>query len=75
MTAELAQAPRIDLLAALPPDRLAALRVELGEESWAALEDPWRLTARAEQLPPPGAWRLWLILAGRGFGKTRAGAE
>ena len=75
MTAELAHAPLIDLLAALPPDRLAALRAELGEEHWAALDDPWRLTARAEQLPPPGAWRLWLILAGRGFGKTRAGAE
>jgi phage terminase large subunit-like protein len=26
-------------------------------------------------LPPEGAWGLWLILAGRGFGKTRAGAE
>ena len=30
---------------------------------------------RAAQLPPPGDWQLWLILAGRGFGKTRAGAE
>src|SRR5207237_5544012 len=27
------------------------------------------------QLPPPGDWRVWLLLAGRGFGKTRAGAE
>ncbi len=27
------------------------------------------------QLPPAGDWRYWLILAGRGFGKTRAGAE
>jgi phage terminase large subunit-like protein len=35
----------------------------------------WRLWARADQLPPEGDWRLWLILAGRGFGKTRAGAE
>ncbi len=26
-------------------------------------------------MPPPGDWRTWLILAGRGFGKTRAGAE
>jgi predicted phage terminase large subunit-like protein len=31
--------------------------------------------ARPEQLAPPGDWRVWLILAGRGFGKTRAGAE
>lgn len=27
------------------------------------------------QLPPPGTWRTWLILGGRGAGKTRAGAE
>src|SRR5262249_4916295 len=31
--------------------------------------------ARDEQLPPPGDWRVWLLLAGRGFGKTRTGAE
>lgn len=35
----------------------------------------WPFWAREEQLPPPGDWRLWLICAGRGFGKTRAGAE
>ena len=35
----------------------------------------WDFTARAGQLPPPGDWRIWLMLAGRGFGKTRAGAE
>lgn len=35
----------------------------------------WTLQARPNQLPPPGAWRTWLVLAGRGFGKTRTGAE
>ena len=35
----------------------------------------WRLWARKDQLPPGGDWRVWLVLAGRGFGKTRAGAE
>ena len=35
----------------------------------------WPLQARKAQLPPPGSWRNWLIMAGRGFGKTRAGAE
>ncbi|GGY99556.1 DNA-packaging protein [Novosphingobium colocasiae] len=35
----------------------------------------WRLWARAEQLPPKGDWSVWLVMAGRGFGKTRAGAE
>lgn len=35
----------------------------------------WPLWARAEQMPPTDEWRTWLICAGRGFGKTRAGAE
>jgi phage terminase large subunit-like protein len=40
-----------------------------------ALESDWASIARPEQLPPPGDWSIWLILAGRGFGKTRTGAE
>lgn len=39
------------------------------------LEAHWPHWARSEQLPPPLDWRVWLICAGRGFGKTRAGAE
>ena len=35
----------------------------------------WKIWARPEQLAPQEPWRTWLILAGRGFGKTRAGAE
>jgi predicted phage terminase large subunit-like protein len=35
----------------------------------------WAANARPDQLPPPGDWRTWLILAGRGWGKTRTGAE
>ena len=35
----------------------------------------WTIQARPAQLPPRGDWRYWLIQAGRGFGKTRAGAE
>lgn len=41
----------------------------------AELRYHWRLWARPNQLPPEGRWRTWLISAGRGFGKTRAGAE
>lgn len=35
----------------------------------------WRNWARSNQLPPPEDWDIWLLLAGRGFGKTRTGAE
>ncbi len=35
----------------------------------------WYIWSREAQEPPKGDWRFWLILAGRGFGKTRAGAE
>ncbi|MBO9669961.1 MAG: DNA-packaging protein [Sphingobium sp.] len=35
----------------------------------------WHHLARPNQLPPAGDWSTWLIMAGRGFGKTRAGAE
>ena len=39
------------------------------------LKYAWPLHARDSQLPPSGDWDTWLILAGRGFGKTRTGAE
>jgi phage terminase large subunit-like protein len=35
----------------------------------------WNCWSRMEQLPPAWRWRVWLLMAGRGFGKTRAGAE
>jgi phage terminase large subunit-like protein len=38
-------------------------------------ERDWVFWAREPQVQPPGDWRHWLILAGRGFGKTRSGAE
>jgi phage terminase large subunit-like protein len=42
----------------------------------AALEYDWQgFWARPNQLPPPGAWKVWLVLSGRGWGKTRVGAE
>jgi phage terminase large subunit-like protein len=39
------------------------------------LKNRWPFFARPSQLPLPGARSNWLILAGRGFGKTRTGAE
>ena len=35
----------------------------------------WPLIARPEQLAPRGDWPAWLVKAGRGWGKTRVGAE
>ena len=35
----------------------------------------WRLWARPSQIAPEGEWLTWLVMAGRGFGKTRCGAE
>ena len=35
----------------------------------------WEQIARPNQLAPPGNWNVWMILAGRGFGKTRSAAE
>ncbi|WNO53552.1 DNA-packaging protein [Stakelama saccharophila] len=39
------------------------------------LNGRWSEWAHPGQLAPQGKWRIWMIVAGRGFGKTRAGAE
>ncbi|MFN4353001.1 MAG: ATP-binding protein, partial [Parvibaculum sp.] len=41
----------------------------------ALLAHDWRFWARDDQLAPEGEWTTWLVLGGRGAGKTRAGAE
>jgi phage terminase large subunit-like protein len=40
-----------------------------------AIAEEWWWGARGGQNEPPGDWRVWAIVAGRGFGKTRTGAE
>ena len=58
------------------PQEAARLYLEgLSDDAVRALGHHWPFWARPQQLPPPGDWRTWLIMAGRGFGKTRAGAE
>lgn len=47
----------------------------LTDEERAALDYCWPFWSRPNQLAPAGDWRVWMILAGRGFGKTRTGAE
>jgi len=49
-------------------DRLATTEADLR-----ALEYAWWFWGRVQQQAPPGDWLTWLILAGRGWGKTRTG--
>ena len=62
-------------LASLPEKDRQATLDGLSNSEIAALEYDWRFWARPNQLPPLGSWTYWLLLAGRGFGKTRCGAE
>ena len=68
-------------LSGLPyAQRVAAFRAyqhlfDKHEDEALKLRYAWPLHARDSQLPPEGDWDTWLILAGRGFGKTRTGAE
>ena len=55
--------------------KIEAYLQDLGPEAIERLLYDWALWAREDQLPPSGDWISWLILGGRGAGKTRAGAE
>ena len=60
---QLGEAALVQTLAALKPRERRAL------------EEHWPIWAHRGQVPTSDDWRVWLIMAGRGFGKTRAGAE
>ncbi|WP_449411076.1 DNA-packaging protein [Methylobacterium komagatae] len=62
-------------LASLAPDQRQAILASLTEEQAAELLWDWRFWARPNQIAPDGEWQTWLALAGRGFGKTEAGAQ
>ena len=72
---DLAGLSDFELIAAQAEDLRERLVRELGEDAVDWLRRNWRGRARPGQLPPGEDWFIWLILAGRGFGKTRAGAE
>src|SRR5690348_13691576 len=63
------------LIAALPEEEQRKVLAGLSAEELLSLQWHWPLWARPDQLPPPGNWRTWVLLSGRGAGKTRAGAE
>lgn len=73
--ADIATDDMIDRLLALPEDeRIEAIRA-MTKPQQREFRARWRAWAQQAQRIPPGDWRVWLIRAGRGFGKTRAGAE
>lgn len=63
------------ILANLPDDEREEVMSKMSPEVLAQLKFNWNFWARPNQIEPPGNWTTWLILAGRGFGKTRTGAE
>lgn len=55
--------------------RAAQFRAVTPEPEQQDQRPPWADLARPEQRLPDGEWLIWTILAGRGWGKTRTGAE
>lgn len=68
-------ADRRDYLLSLAPREMRAALERMSDEQRRSLRTHWQLWAHPGQLDPAGEWHGWLIMAGRGFGKTRAGAE
>lgn len=66
---------RAEALLALEPEVRRAELAKLSARQRKSLRQHWKLWAHAGQLAPEHAWHTWLIMAGRGYGKTRAGAE
>lgn len=69
--------PEIDLeyLLKLSEKKRRARLARLNHRQRRSLRTHWELWAHEGQRAPEGDWQRWLIMAGRGFGKTRAGAE
>ena len=63
------------ILARLPESERVEFWESLDPDTRRRLAWDWKFWGRPEQHAPEGDWRTWLLLAGRGFGKSRAGAE
>jgi len=73
---DLAISAAMRLLARFPDERQVELRLlSMSMPELRSLFEHWPSWAHRGQMPPGGSWRVWLMMAGRGFGKTRAGAE
>ena len=63
----------MELIALLPIEEQQAVLADMDMEN---LMWDWESWARPEQIAPAGDdWNIWLVMAGRGWGKTRVGAE
>lgn len=62
-------------LACATPEVIEEFLSSLSEEALMALPWLFEFWALPHQMPPEGAWKTWVIMGGRGAGKTRAGAE
>jgi len=71
----MARSSQLEWLMSLEPIVRRAYLRAMSHEERKTLRTAWWLWAHDGQLPPVSGWHTWLIMAGRGFGKTRAGAE
>lgn len=62
-------------LASATPEVVEQFLRDLGDPALMALPWLFEFWALPHQLPPEGVWKTWVIMGGRGAGKTRAGAE
>ena len=62
-------------LACAAPDEVDAFLAGLSDNALASLPWLFEFWALPHQLPPEGDWKSWVIMGGRGAGKTRAGSE
>jgi phage terminase large subunit-like protein len=65
----------LESLLGLDPETRRAELAKLSDRQRKSLPAHWHLLAHDGQLPPESGWHTWMIMAGRGYGKTRAGAE
>ena len=63
------------IAARLPQDKMNEFMAGFKDLEADSLSLDFAINARREQLPPPGDWNIWVMLAGRGFGKNFAGAN
>ena len=65
----------LEMLDGLSLGERAQLLAAMGVEDAEAVDGDWNSWSHDGQKCPQGNWRSWIVMAGRGYGKTRAGAE